>query len=225
MNNKEIYNKLVKILNKQDSDYMKTLEEIKKELEAEIITGGKINNGIKQAFKRLQKENEIRTKFQNVLRNGNDTYSITNGYFMVTYNGQNLPDELKPYINPNEKEIDEGLQFDRLKNSGDLGYELSYVSINYDNLLKIYKYNKVNKKRNFYTMHNGFTFNIQYLLDILALLKEKDLSNVKLEISEHTHHPMNIYSDNGKGILLPIRMETEEIEEQLRLQEKIIKGE
>ena len=224
MNNKEIYNKLVKILNKQDDNYIKTLEEIKKELETEIITGGKINNGIKQAFKRLQKENEIITKFQNVLRNGNDTYSITNGYFMVTYNGQNLPEELKAYINPNEKEIDEGLQFDRLKNNGD-GYELSYISINYDNLLKIYKYNKVNKKRNFYTMQNGFTFNIQYLLDILALLKEKDLSNVKLEISEHTHHPMNIYSDNGKGILLPIRMETEEIEEQLKLQEKIIKGE
>lgn len=224
MNNKELYNKLVKILNKQDDDYMKTLEEIKKELETEIITGGKINNGIKQAFKRLQKENDIRPKFQNVLRNGNNNYTITNGYFMVTYSGEQLPEELKAYINPNEKEIDEGLQFDRLKNNGG-EYELQYISFNYNDLLKIYKYNKVNKKRNFYTMHNGFTFNLQYFLDILALLKQKDLRNVKLEISEHTHKPMNIYTANGNAILLPIRMEAEEIEEQLKLQEKIIKGE
>ena len=53
MNNKEIYNKIVKILNKEDKEPMETLEKIRKELETEIITGGKINNSIKQAFKRL----------------------------------------------------------------------------------------------------------------------------------------------------------------------------
>ena len=43
MNNKNLYDKIVKILNKEDKEPMETLEIIKKELETEIITGGKIN--------------------------------------------------------------------------------------------------------------------------------------------------------------------------------------
>lgn len=222
MNNKILYNKIVKILNNEDKQPMVTLETIKKELETEIITGGKTNNSIKQAFKRLQKENSIRTKFQNVLRNGENKYTITNAYFLITYTGEKLPKELQAYINPNEKEIDDGFQFDKLRN---MDGEISDISINYDNLLKVHKYNKLNKLNDMYTLQNGFTFNIQYFLDILAFLNEKDLKNITLEISEHTHHPMNIISENGKAILLPIRMEQEDVEKQLKLQEKIIKGE
>lgn len=226
MNNKILYDKITKILKGEDEDYKKTLENIKKELETEIITGGKINNSIKQAFKRLQKENSIRTKFQNVLRNGDDKYTITNGYFLVTYTGENLPKELQAYINPNEKEIDDGLCYERLKNDGDKNiYELSYISINFNNLLKVHKYNKLNKLRDIYTLHGGLTFNIQYFLDIITFLGQKDLKNITLEISEHTHRPMNIISENGKAILLPIRMEGNQVDEQLKLQEKIIKGE
>lgn len=222
MNNKNLYDKIVKILNKEDKEPMETLEKIKKELETEIITGGKINNSIKQAFKRLQNQNELRPKFQNVLRNGEDNYTITNAYYLITYTREQLPKELKAYINPNKKEIDDGFQFDRLRNDDG---EISKVSINYESLLKIHKYNKLNKLDDMYTLQNGFTFNIQYFLDILALLKEKDLKNVELEISEHNHHPMNIISENGKAILLPIRMEDDRAEKQLKLQEKIIKGE
>lgn len=222
MNNKEIYNKITKILKGEDEDYRKTLENIKKELETDIITGGKINNSIKQAFKRLQKQNELRPKFQNVLRNGDNKYTITNVCFLITYNENQLPKELKAYINPNEKEIDDGFCFERLQNTDN---ELSKISLDFDVLKKIYKYNKLNKKPNMYTLQNGFTFNIQYFLDILAFLNEKDLKNITLEISEHTHRPMNIISENGKAILLPIRMEQEDVEEQLKLQEKIIKGE
>lgn len=222
MNNKILYDKIVKILNKEDKEPMVTLENIKKELETEIITGGKINNSIKQAFKRLINQNELRPKFQNVLRNGDDKYTITNSYFLITYTGEKLPKELKAYINPNEKEIDDGLQFDRLRN---MDGEISKVSINYENLLKIHKYNKLNKLDDMYALSGGLTFNIQYFLDILALLKEKDLKNVEIEISEYNHHPMNIISENGKAILLPIRMEEDRLEKQLKLQEKIIKGE
>lgn len=222
MNNKEIYNKIVKILNKEDKEPMETLEKIRKELETEIITGGKINNSIKQAFKRLINQNELRPKFQNVLRNGEDNYTITNAYYLITYTGEQLPKELKAYINPNEKEIDDGFQFEKLRNDDG---EISKVSINYDSLLKIHKYNKLNKLDDMFVLNSGFTFNIQYFLDILALLKEKDLKNVELEISDKNIHPMNILSENGKAILLPIRMDEDKIENRLKLQEKIIKGE
>lgn len=226
MNNKNIYDRIVKILNNEDKQPMVTLENIKKELETEIITGGKINNSIKQAFKRLQNDVYPRTKFQNVLRNGDDKYTIINGYFLVTYTGEKLPKELQAYINPNEKEIDDGLCYEKLKNDGDKNiYELSYISINYENLLKVHKYNKLNKLKDMFTLQNGFTFNIQYFLDIITFLGQKDLKNITLQISEHTHRPMNIISENGKAILLPIRMEENQVDEQLKLQEKIIKGE
>ena len=222
MNNKILYDKITKILKGEDEDYRKTLETIKKELETEIITGGKINNSIKQAFKRLINQNELRPKFQNVLRNGENNYTITNAYYLVTYTGEKLPKELKAYINPNEKEIDDGFQFEKLRN---MDGEISKVSINYDFLLKVHKYNKLNKLDDMFTLQNGFTFNIQYFLDILALLREKDLKNVELEVSDKTIHPMNIISENGKAILLPIRMDEDKIENRLKLQEKIIKGE
>ena len=222
MNNKILYNKITKILKGEDENYRETLEKIKKELETEIITEGKINNSIKQALKRLQKQNELRPRFQNVLRNGGNNYTITNAYYLITYTGEKLPKELKAYINPNEKEIDEGFQFEKLRN---MDGEISKVSINYENLLKVHKYNKLNKLDDMFTLQNGFTFNIQYFLDILALLGQKDLRNVELEMSEHTRHPMNIISENGKAILLPIQMEENQVDEQLKLQEKIIKGE
>lgn len=222
MNSKILYNKITKILKGEDKNYRETLENIKKELETEIITGGKINNSIKQAFTRLQNQNSIGTKFQNVLRNGDNKYTITNSYFLITYTGEKLPKELKAYINPNEKEIDEGFQFDKLRNNDG---EISNVSINYDFLLKVHKYNKLNKLADTFTLQNGFTFNIQYFLDILALLGQKDLKNVILEVSEKTKHPMNIISENGKAILLPIQMEENQVDELLKLQEKIIKGE
>ena len=222
MNNKELYNKIVKILDKEDKEPMVTLEAIKKELETEIISNGKINNSIKQAFKRLQKQNDIRPKFQNVLRNGGDNFTITNAYFLVTYTSENLPQELKAYINPNEKEIDDGFQYDRLKNTD----ELEKISLNIKALQKIHKYNKLQKYRvSMYTLENGFTFDLSYFFDILALMNKKDLSDVEMEISKNILHPMNIISENGKAILLPIRMEKEKIDEQLKLQEKIIKGE
>lgn len=222
MDSKILYNKITKILKGEDENYRETLEKIKKELETEIITGGKINNSIRQAFKRLINQNELRPKFQNVLRNGDNKYTITNSYFLITYTGEKLPKELKAYINPNEKEIDEGFQFEKLRN---MDGEISKVSINYDFLLKVHKYNKLHKLDDMYTLQNGFTFNIQYFLDILALLGQKDLKNIEIEMSEHTHHPMNIISENGKAILLPIRMEENQVDEQLKLQEKIIKGE
>lgn len=223
MNNKNLYDKIVKILNNEDKQPMETLEIIKKELETEIITGGKINNSIRQAFKRLQKQNELRTRFQNVLRNGDNKYTIANSYFLITYTDEKLPKELKAYINPNEKEIDEMFQFDKLKNDDG---EISKISLDFNVLQKIYKYGKLNKKRpNCYTLLNGFTFDLQYFFDIIALLGYKNINNIKMEISDKNIHPMNIISENGKAILLPIRMEENQVDDQLKLQEKIIKGE
>lgn len=223
MNNKILYDKITKILKGEDENYRETLENIKKELETEIITAGKVNNSIKQAFKRLLKQNELRPKFQNVLRNGENNYTITNAYYLVTYSGEKLPKELQAYINPNEKEIDDGFQFEKLRN---MDGEISKISLDFNVLQKIYKYGKLNKKRpNCYTLLNGFTFDLQYFFDIITLLGYKNIDNIEMEISDKNIHPMNILSENGKAILLPIRMEENQVDEQLKLQEKIIKGE
>lgn len=221
MNNKNIYNKIVKILNNEDKQPKVTLENIKRELETEIITGGKINSSIKQAFKRLQKDVYPRTKFQNVLRNENDKYTITNACYLITYTKEQLPKELEPYINPNEKEIDD-FEYDKFKN---MDSEISKININYENLLKVHKYNKLNKLKDMFILQNGLAFNIQYFLDILTFLSYKNTDNIEIEISNKNTHPMNIISENGKAILLPIRMEGNQIDERLKLQEKIIKGE
>lgn len=221
MNNKQIYDKLVKILKKEDEEPMKTLEELKKELEIEIITDGKVNNNIKQAFKRLQNQNEGRTAFQQVLRNENDLYSITNGFYMITFTKEQLPKELQPYINPNEKDIST-FQFEKMKNQDK---DIKRIDIDYNRLLKVYKYNKLNKLDNMYSLTGGLTFNIQYFLDILTFLKSKDLKDVELWISGNNEHPINIYSQNGNAILLPIRMEKERLENQLRLQKQILNKE
>ena len=223
MNNKSIYDKIVKILNEEDKQPMVTLEEIKKELETDIITAGKVNNSIKQAFKRLQKENSVNPRLQNVLKNAINNFTITNGYFLVTYTGEKLPKELLAYIDKTEDNMYADFRYDKFKNTDS---EISKVNINYEDLLKVYKYNKLNKlQKNMFTLQNGFTFNIQYFLDILAFLNEKDVNNVTLEVSTNNTHPMNIISENGEAILLPIIMEDNQIEEQLKLQEKIIKGE
>lgn len=218
MDKKVIYNKLTKIINGEDKEIMNTLKEIKKELEIEIIlSNNKINNSIRQAFKRLQKENELRPKFQNVLRNGNNNFSITNGYFMITYTDKQLPQELLPYINENEKDIDEGLQFDKLKNKEDV----ELISLNFDLIKKVYKYNKLNKKSNIFTLQNGLTFNLQYFIDIITFLNYKDISQIKIEVSQNTCYPLNIITENGNALLLPIRTPEEAIVKQLKLQEQI----
>lgn len=217
MDKKVIYNKLTKIINGEDKEIINTLKEIQKELEIEIISTNKINNNIKQAFKRLQKENDIRSKFRNVLRNGNNNFSITNGYFMITYTAEQLPQELTPYINENEKDIDDGLQFEKLKNKDDV----ELLSLNFDLIKKVYKYNKLNKKANVFTLQNGLTFNLQYFMDIITLLNYKDISKIRIEVSQNILHPLNIITENGNALLLPIRTPEETIAKQLELQKQI----
>lgn len=214
---KKIYNKIDKIINKQDSDVMKTLEEIKRELETEIITGGKINNNLKTAFNRLVKKNNIRPEFQKVLQNDN-VYSITNGFFLVSYNAKQLPEQLKAYILPENNKYN--FNYERLKNTN----SVIKLSLNWDSLIKIHKYNKLNKKEDTFTLLDGFTFNIQYFLDIITLLGYKDLSkDIELEYyPENLTTPMNIISKNGNAILLPIRTTEEQIENALNLQDEIL---
>lgn len=218
MNNKELYNKIVKII-EGDKNTPQLLEEIKKELETDILTGGKINNSIKQAFKRLQKENEIRPRFQNVLRTVEETYTITNGFFLITYTSEQLPAELTPHIETENSEPTE-MYYNRLKNTD----ETSVLSLNYEALKKMYKYNKLNKLRNIFTLQNGYTFNLQYFMDIIAFLNYKDISQMQISISEKLIAPMNIETPNGNAILLPIRMKAENIEKQLKLQDEVING-
>lgn len=218
MDIKNMYNKIDKILKNEDEHTKETLEEIKRQLEVEIITGGKTNNNITSAFKRLVKENEVRPDFQKVLQN-DDTYSITNGYYLVSYNLDQLPEQLKPYILPEKNKYN--LNYEQLKNTN----EVVKVSINWDSLTKIHKYNKLHKKvRSEFVLSDGFCFNIQYFMDIITLLGYKDLSkDIELEYyPEDIKTPMNIKSKNGNAVLLPIRSTDEQIKNALELQYKIL---
>lgn len=221
MNTQKIYNKITKILNEEEYEIKKTLEEIKKELEVEIITSGRVNVNKMQAFKRLQKENEFRPRFKNVLINNNDNFTITNSYYLITYKGNQLPKELEPYKDTENDEQYLNFNFEKFQNTN----EKNLLSLNFEAIKKIYKYNKLNKKENIFTLENGFTFNIQYFLDILCLLNCKSLENVTLEISENIFEPMNIITENGKAILLPIKVTDEQINEQLTKQKNILKME
>lgn len=221
MDAKKFYNKITKILNEEEYEMKKALEEIKKELEVEIITSGRVNANKMQAFKRLQKDNEFRPRFKNVLINNNDNFTITNGFFLITYKGNQLPKELEPYKDTENDGQYLNFNFEKLQNTNKKGV----LSLNFEAIIKIYKYNKLNKNKNIFTLENGFTFNIQYFLDILCLLNCKGLENVTLEISENILEPMNIITENGKAILLPIKVTDEQINEQLTKQKNILKME
>ena len=221
MDTKKIYNKITKFLNEEEYDIKKALEEVKKELEVEIITGGRVNANKMQAFKRLQKENEFRPRFKNVLINDNDNFTITNGFFLVTYKGNQLPKEFEPYKDTENDGQYLNFNFEKLQNTN----KKSVLSLNFEAIIKIYKYNKLNKRKNIFTLENGFTFNIQYFLDILCLLDCKSLENVTLEISENILEPMNIITENGKAVLLSIKVTDEQINEQLTEQKNILKME
>lgn len=221
MDTKKIYNKITKILNEEEYEIKKALEEVKKELEVEIITGGRVNANKMQAFKRLQKENEFRPRFKNVLINDNDNFTITNGFFLITYKGNQLPKEFEPYKDTENDGQYLNFNFEKLQNTN----KKSVLSLNFEAIIKMYKYNKLNKRKNIFTLENGFTFNIQYFLDILCLLDCKNLENVTLEISENILEPMNIITENGKAVLLSIKVTDEQINEQLTKQKNILKME
>lgn len=221
MNIKNIYNKIDKILNKKDVDYIKTLEEIKKEIEAEILTDGKINVTMNQAFKRLLNDNKLRPAFQSVLNNDNKYFTITNGYYLVTYTAEQLPEQLKVY---ESKKVNQyNINFEQCKNTN----EVVCLALNFEALKKIHKYNKLHKNTDLFVTEDGFTFNIQYFLDIITLLGYKDLSkDIELEYyPENLTAPMNIISKNGNAILLPIRLDnSEKIQELLKIQNDVING-
>ena len=214
MNLKRMYNNLNKILNNQDKEPMVTIEAIKKEIETEILTDGKINVTMNQAFKRLLNDNELRPAFQSVLNNDNKYFTITNGYYLVTYTAEQLPEQLKAY---KSKEVNQyNINFEQYKNTN----EVENLSLNFETLKKIHRYNKLHKNADLFVTKDGFTFNIQYFLDILALLNYKNiLSDIILEYyPKNKYTPMNIKTKNGNAILLPVKLDEEKTKDLFRIQ-------
>ena len=215
MDIKNIYDKIVKII-EGDEKQSQLLEEIKKELEIEILLNWKkANKWIKAAFKRLQKENDYREAFKSVLICNDETFSITNGYFLVNYKKEQLPKELEPYIN--YKAEKSNFTYDYFLNTGT---ERELVSLNYDFLMKYNKHLKLNKLRSMYVFENDFSFNIDYLIDILTFLGYKDMKNIKMLVPKTDRKsPLLIESENGNAILLPIyNADRNKTEEALKMQ-------
>lgn len=218
MTNKQFYNKIKKILDGQDKSPMITLEQIKKELEVEIVTNGKIDKNLLQAFKRIQKEMENRDRFQKVLVNENGLYTITNSFYLVTYNENQLPCELIPFIDNTNDHTYADFNFNHWQDDK----KRNLLSLNMDALKKVYNYNKLHKEENIFILDNGFTFNLQYFFDILALMEVKGLVEVTLQISDDIHAPMYILGKNANALLLPLRVTQEQIEARKSIQKKIL---
>ena len=126
-----------------------------------------------------------------------------------------MPKELEPYIN--YKAEKSNFTYDYFLNTGT---ERELVSLNYDFLMKYNKHLKLNKLRSMYVFENDFSFNIDYLIDILTFLGYKDMKNIKMLVPKTDRKsPLLIESENGNAILLPIyNADRNKTEEALKMQ-------
>lgn len=202
MNLELLYNKIKKLetTNKIEK------EEILKELEIEILTGGKVNKGIISIMKRIQKENVNRPVFQGLYKTIKGNYCICNGRILIDYgkNKDNIPKELLPYIN--EENQGTTIDYEYVYNN----YADKEVKINFKNVEKLSKYNKLHKENPVDLPVENILVNPDLILDLVKLSGIKEIENIKFFISNNVKDPINIkFNENIKGIILPIFIEEE----------------
>lgn len=208
MNLENLYNKLGNFLVKKDFEIIK---DAMRDIETEIITNGKVNKGIKSAFKRVLKQNDFRDGLKQVYTTKDSFYALTNGYFLVDYgkDKNNVPKELQSYINivdcPKTT-----LDFEHTKLNESEGIKTCFVNL--EHLEKLHKYNKINSEDLIpYRIENKY-LNPTYFLDVLTLMGIKNTKSVFIRMTENAFAPIEIVSNETKAILLPIRV-TDDIKE------------
>ena len=115
MNLESLYKRLEKI-KPYDEESRISKENLLKEIQAEILAGGKINRNIITEMKALIKENNGRPMFQKIFTNKFKDFIITNGYFLLDFGKDinNIPKELQPYVD--KKQENNIFSYDKLKN-------------------------------------------------------------------------------------------------------------
>ena len=145
MNLESLYKRLEKI-KPYDEESRISKENLLKEIQAEILAGGKINRNIITEMKALIKENNGRPMFQKIFTNKFKDFIITNGYFLLDFGKDinNIPKELQPYVD--KKQEDNIFSYYKLKNQDN---ELKQATIDYDKIRILLKYNKLHKDDRF----------------------------------------------------------------------------
>lgn len=213
MNSEKILNVLNKLEVKEESKI--DLENLKRELQADILTNGKIKNSILATFKKYVKQNQKdgRPVFDHIFKSRNGNYAFTNGYFLLDWgnNEENIPVELKAYTN--DEKTDHNFDFDTLEDK----ITDKEAKINIEEIEKIVKYNKFRCKEIYVgadkqpllaSLDNETYFNPQFLLDIIKITNSKEGEiNVKYRTNIS---PICFETNNVKCILLPVRLTTDE---------------
>lgn len=201
MNLNSMYNKLEKFKNNRDFEI---IDEIMKELEIEIITNGKTNRGIMSAWKRFLKDTELRPVFHQIYKSKSENYIACNGYFMIDYGKDinNIPKELHAYIQKGEYEVP-NIDYENIKLNEAEGIKEYEIKI--EDLEKLHKYNKINKKKIPYRIENKY-INGDYLLDILSLMGLGKINKITIRMTDQDIAPLEIVTENIKSILLPINI-------------------
>lgn len=223
MNLTNLYNKIKKLEVNSKSEEL--LSQILAELQSDILTNGKVNKSIVNAFKRTIKEiGDVRPVFNQISKNSLNNYIICNGYYLIDYgNSQNnIPKELIPFINIKIKEYEKPyLNYEKLKNTNTKKIELDI-----NMLKKIVKYNKTNKLKSYEGLMfeiNEVYFNAEYLLDTLLLTGNKLNDKIFVDVpNKNDNAPMNIEFDNCRCVLLPIKSNEEIVTRQNKLMANII---
>lgn len=218
MNLESLYKRLEKI-KPYDEESRISKENLLKEIQAEILVGGKINRNIITEMKAVIKENNGRPMFQKIFTNKFKDFIITNGYFLLDFGKDinNIPKELQPYVD--KKQEDNIFSYDKLKNQDN---ELKQSTIDYDKIRILLKYNKLHKDDIFLYRIDNVYVNPELLYSMLVLSGHKADKKINCEYGIDTA-PINIEFDNCKMLLLPIKMDEERIAHQKKLEELYLK--
>ena len=203
MNLNSVYNKLEKLKNTRD---FSVIDELMKEIETEIITNGKTDKGITNAWKRFLKDTEIRAVFHQVFKSQAGNYVACNGYFAIDYgtDKNNVPRELQAYIETLEGDYKvPNIDYEHIKLNESEG--IKEYEINVADVEKLHKWNKLNKKQIPFRVQNKY-INGDYLLDILSLMGLRKNNKITVRMTDSNIAPMEILTDNIKSILLPINI-------------------
>lgn len=138
--------KNLNILNKLEvkEQYIPEFENLKKELQADILTNGKVNAGLLATFKKYVKENEEAgyTRFTNIYKTQRGNYCFSNNCILIDFgnNIENVPAEIRGYID--ETDTTNTLDFEGFSDK----YATKEIEININELEKYMKYNQIRQK-------------------------------------------------------------------------------
>lgn len=214
MNSEKILNILEKIEVKENSK--KEFEDLKRELQADILTNGKVNKGLLSTFKKYVKENEKagREKFMKIYKTKNGHYCFTNGYFLIDFGTDinNINKNIRSYVDENII-ADSSLDFENLSDK----FATKIKELNIIDLEKNVKYNKIRQKelkeRNIlplpFQIDETFV-NANFFVDILKIINKKI---DKITVNYNTDiSPIQFQIENISILILPIKLNAENLE-------------